>query len=93
MTIAAELLGRVEAWVAIDPDADTVAEVRALIAADDEAGLRERFDDRLAFGTAGLRGAVGAGPNRMNELLVRQTAAGEWENQFRSCPDFRSGPE
>ena len=76
MSIAAELLARVEAWVAIDPDSDTVAEVRALIDANDEAALRERFDDRLAFGTAGLRGALGAGPNRMNELLVRQTAAG-----------------
>ncbi len=87
MTIAAELLERIEAWVAIDPDADTVAEVRALITADDEAGLRERFDYRLAFGTAGLRGALGAGPNRMNEVLVRQTAAGLADHVLSVVPD------
>lgn len=76
MTISAELRARVEAWIALDPDPDTVAEAEGLIAANNEDGLRERFDDRLAFGTAGLRGPLGAGPNRMNELVVRQTAAG-----------------
>ena len=76
MSVAPDLLGRIEAWVAIDPDPETIAEAQLLIASGDEAALRERFDDRLAFGTAGLRGPLGAGPNRMNELLVRQTAAG-----------------
>ena len=42
--------------------------------ADDE--LAVRFDGRLQFGTAGLRAAVGAGPQRMNRLVVRQAAAG-----------------
>ena len=41
---------------------------------DDE--LSVRFDGRLQFGTAGLRAAVGAGPQRMNRLVVRQAAAG-----------------
>jgi phosphomannomutase len=40
------------------------------------AGLRDRFSQRLAFGTAGLRGEIGAGPNRMNRVLVAQAAAG-----------------
>ena len=53
----------------------TVAELDGLLAGDDEAALRERFDHPLTFGTAGLRGAVGAGPGRMNRAVVRRTAA------------------
>jgi phosphomannomutase len=78
----ADLLARAEAWLLQDPDPETVAELRALIdlaargdsAANDD--LHDRFDTRLAFGTAGLRGELGAGPNRMNRLLVQQTAFG-----------------
>jgi len=39
------------------------------------AELRDRFADRLHFGTAGLRGAVAAGPNRMNRAVVRAATA------------------
>jgi len=62
-------------WLAADPDPDTRAELEALIA-EGGNGLHERFAARLAFGTAGLRGALGAGPTRMNRVLVRMTAAG-----------------
>lgn len=64
------------AWVAIDPDPETRAEAAALLAAGDAAALTDRFGSRLAFGTAGLRGALGAGPNRMNRVVVQQTTAG-----------------
>ena len=69
------------AWIAQDPDATTRAELEALVeaAADDAAALAdldERFSARLEFGTAGLRGEIGAGPNRMNRVLVSQAAAG-----------------
>jgi phosphomannomutase len=64
------------AWVADDPDPRTRAEVEGLLAAGDGAALAERFGSRLEFGTAGLRGKLGAGPNRMNRALVRRAAAG-----------------
>jgi phosphomannomutase len=74
--LPAELLTRVEAWLNQDPDATTRAELERLVASGDEAGLRDRFDARIGFGTAGLRGELGAGPNRMNRVLVAQAAAG-----------------
>lgn len=80
--IDSELLEAARAWIAQDPDAETRAELSALIdgaAAGDPSSLddlRDRFESRLAFGTAGLRGEIAAGPNRMNRVLVSQAAAG-----------------
>lgn len=76
------LLTSAEAWHAQDPDPDTSLELGDLITrastgdADAVRELHARFDERLAFGTAGLRGEMGAGPNRMNRVLVSQAAAG-----------------
>ena len=63
-----------EAWIAIDPDPETRAELGSLL--DDETSLAARFGERLNFGTAGLRGELGAGPNRMNRVVVGQAALG-----------------
>jgi phosphomannomutase len=63
-------------WIEQDPDAETIGELENLISSSDEAGLAERFGQRIGFGTAGLRGLLGAGPNRMNRVLVAQAAAG-----------------
>jgi phosphomannomutase len=71
-----ELRERARAWRNDDPDPVTRAEVDALLDAGDLDALRDRFGDRLQFGTAGLRGAIGAGPNRMNRALVRRATAG-----------------
>jgi phosphomannomutase len=77
-----ELVAAAKAWIAQDPDAETRFELDTLVAKV-EAGsrtdlneLRDRFGSRLGFGTAGLRGELGAGPNRMNRVLVAQAAAG-----------------
>ncbi len=67
---------RAREWLELDPDPDTRAELQDLLDGDDDTALRERFDGRLAFGTAGLRGELGAGPTRMNRVVVRQTTAG-----------------
>ena len=69
-------------WLAQDPDPVTRAELEELLAREAEgdelasADLTDRFGARLAFGTAGLRGRLGAGSNRMNRVLVMQAAAG-----------------
>ncbi len=71
-----ELRVAAEAWLSEDPDPDTRAELEGLLAAGDTAELADRFAGTLEFGTAGLRGAVGAGPNRMNRVVVIRAAAG-----------------
>ncbi len=85
MRIDPVLRERISAWLDDDPDEDTRRELAALTAsteADDDAAseaageLADRFAGRLEFGTAGLRGAVAAGPNRMNRAVVIRTAAG-----------------
>ncbi len=76
MTIGPELSKRAEAWIADDPDETTQAELRALLVSGAETEVRDRLSRRLEFGTAGLRGVIGAGPNRMNVKVVREATAG-----------------
>ncbi|NEE40630.1 phospho-sugar mutase [Streptomyces sp. SID7982] len=73
-----DLNRRAAAWLAEDPDPETRAELAALIQAaeTDPAPLAERFAGTLTFGTAGLRGELGAGPTRMNRAVVIRAAAG-----------------
>ncbi|HEX4443476.1 MAG TPA: phospho-sugar mutase [Galbitalea sp.] len=77
-----ETLAAARAWLDQDPDDETRDELGELLkdaesgSAEAMAQLHDRFDLRLEFGTAGLRGAIGAGPNRMNRVLVSQAAAG-----------------
>ncbi len=64
-----------ESWLS-NPyfDEDTKDELRAI--AEDENEIKERFYKELEFGTAGLRGIIGAGTNRMNIYTVRKTTQG-----------------
>ncbi|MET9882262.1 phospho-sugar mutase [Streptomyces sp. NPDC006430] len=71
-----DLITRAQAWLAEDPDPETAAELAALIESGDSAELADRFSGTLQFGTAGLRGEIGAGPMRMNRSVVIRAAAG-----------------
>ena len=64
------------AWIEQDPDDETRAELQQLVDAGDTDELDARFAGRLQFGTAGLRAELGAGPLRMNRVVVTQAAAG-----------------
>lgn len=88
MTHADALIKAAEAWLAQDPDPETRSELSSILSAAKSTDtssestakaisqLESRFGTRLAFGTAGLRGELGAGTNRMNRVLVAQSAAG-----------------
>ncbi|MGW5640906.1 phospho-sugar mutase [Streptomyces sp. NPDC003832] len=71
-----DLIARAEAWLAEDPDPETRTELAGLIEAGDVTELTARFAGTLQFGTAGLRGELGAGPMRMNRTVVIRAAAG-----------------
>src|ERR1700733_3585167 len=73
-----DLRARALEWVEQDPDPNTQAELRKLLEAKDLAttDLADRFAGSLEFGTAGLRGVLGAGPNRMNRAVVLCTTWG-----------------
>src|SRR5688500_5363233 len=76
------LLGEARDWAAQAPDPATAAGLFELIqlTADGVAAARQEladsFSGTLQFGTAGLRAALGPGPNRMNRMVVRRAAAG-----------------
>ncbi len=92
--VSGDLAQRARAWIADDPSPADRAELQDLLTAarrDDPAGraaaadLADRFAGRLEFGTAGLRGTMGAGPNRMNRAVVRAATAGlaRWLREHR----------
>ncbi|WP_445154932.1 phospho-sugar mutase [Arthrobacter sp. Hor0625] len=77
-----QLLSDAREWAVQDPDPATAAALTELagLAGDGVAAARQEladsFSGTLQFGTAGLRAALGAGPNRMNRVVVRRAAAG-----------------
>jgi phosphomannomutase len=88
-----DTLAVARAWLDQDPDETTRAELAVLIRgaetgdAEATARLHDRFASRLEFGTAGLRGELGAGSTRMNRVLVSQAAAGLAAYLLEKAPD------
>ena len=83
----ADLTAIARAWRDADPDPETANEIDRLLEARDEAALEDRFRAELEFGTAGLRGLLGAGPNRMNRAVVRRATAGVARHLLATVPD------
>lgn len=79
---AESLFSRAREWAAKDPDPATSAELTELLRLSEDGSpaalqeLTDSFNGTLQFGTAGLRAALGPGPNRMNRVVVRRAAAG-----------------
>jgi phosphomannomutase len=85
--IPADLRQRTEAWIAADPDKQARADLKALLDGGDVDELSERMAGSLEFGTAGLRGRVEAGSNRMNRAVVIRTTRGLAEYLLERDPD------
>ena len=87
-----DLRERVERYVAGDVDPAAQAELRELLKSADLArtDLADRFAGALEFGTAGLRGVLGAGPNRMNRAVVLRTTHGLAAHLLETVPDART---
>ena len=70
-------------------DADTVADLKAI--ADDPKEIEDRFYTELSFGTAGMRGVLGAGMNRMNRYNVRRATKGLAQYLLRTPEQAQRG--
>ncbi|MDX2467450.1 MAG: phospho-sugar mutase, partial [Acidimicrobiia bacterium] len=86
-TIPQDLKDRTEAWIAADLDKEARRELQALLDEGNVAELTDRMDGSLEFGTAGLRGRVEAGSNRMNRAVVIRTTRGLAEFLIERSPE------
>ena len=86
-----EVTARAQVWLDGNYDAETKAEVKKMMEAEDKTELIEAFYKDLEFGTGGLRGIMGAGSNRMNIYSVGAATQGlsnYLKAQFASLPQI-----
>jgi phosphomannomutase len=83
------LAERVRRFIADDVDPEARAELGRLLDAGDERALTDRFSGPLEFGTAGLRGLIGAGESRMNRAVVIRATKGLVDHVLASVPNAR----
>ena len=86
MVLDAFVRAKIEAWRDHESEPDLVSELDRLICSHDEASLYDAFYRDLSFGTAGIRGIMGVGTNRMNVHVVAQTMQGiaDWINSSKA---------
>lgn len=87
-----ELRARAQAWLDDDPNPEDARELAALLDAERWDELQERMNGTLQFGTAGLRGIVGAGSNRMNRAVVIRASRGVADYLLSRVPDAKTLP-
>ncbi len=81
-----ELTASARAWIAGDPDPRMRDELESALSSDDLSTLEDLMGAALSFGTAGLRGRVGPGPNRMNRAVVIRTTRGLVDHLLATDP-------
>jgi phosphomannomutase len=86
----ASVIEQAKHWAENDCDEKTKNEILALIQQNNTVELAERFSQNLEFGTAGLRGVIGGGMNRMNRAVVRRTSLGLARYLLKTVPDAKT---
>ena len=85
----AALMELVEKWKRWDKNTQTLTEINNLVNSNDWAKLDKMMSKRLEFGTAGIRGRMGAGFGQMNDLVIIQVSQGLLSHLASVCPGLR----
>ncbi|KAM5531828.1 hypothetical protein V8D89_014527 [Ganoderma adspersum] len=88
--MASDLRSLVDQWLRLDPNEETRTEIEHLVKEGNNAELEKRMSPRIEFGTAGLRGRMEAGWNRMNDLIIIQASQGLCAYVLKHVKDARS---
>ena len=85
MAIDSKVEAAAREWLRQDPDETTQRQLQGLLDGQDGKALQQAFGSRLAFGTAGLRGVMGVGPNNMNVRANERRSSSHMLITFHTC--------